>query len=227
MRSLAHHRAQARHIVHERLPVFPVGLAPVNRRWHPLVPAAQRVVEPAVLVVQIQPVGIVFVRPGNVLLLRHAPARPPVDAHRRPLPLVNVQDRAGQLGVDKTALARQAGAGVLVAGDVEPAHQAEEIAVMPRLPQHILPPPGRDRAVAHPPLFVPVAQRFVEVLLQQSRHHLVVIAADPVGEGADVVEKADQPRRGVIPLLRLEPLHQFRRVEDVAVENVELVLPVE
>ena len=199
----------------------------MNRRRHPLIPAAQRVVQPAVLIVQVQPIRIVLIRPGNVLLLRHAPTRPPVDAHRSPLPLVNVQDRTGQLGVDETALAGQAGLGVLVAGDVEPAHQAEKIAVMPCLPQHILPSPGGDRAVAHPPLFVPHAQRLVEVLLQRGGHHLVIVAADSVGEVADVVEEADQPGRGIIPLLRLEPLYQVRRVEDIAVEHIDFVLPVE
>ena len=119
---LAEQIAQPPDVVAEGAPALPVGLAEVHRRRHPLVPAAEGAVEHAVTVVQVEPVGVVLVGPGEVVLRRVAPAGAPVGGQASALLPIQVGDGAGQLGLE--------GAGavgiLLVAGKVVVAHVAKK-----------------------------------------------------------------------------------------------------
>ena len=202
---LAEQVAQPPDVVAEGAPALPVGLAEVHRRRHPLVPAAEGAVEHAVAVVEVEPVGVVLVGPGEVVLRRVPPAGAPVGGQAGALLPVQVGDGAGQLGLE--------GAGavgvLLVARKVVVPHVAEEVAVVVGLAEHVQPlAVGAELGVAHAACVQPVRERPEQVLLQQGHHEVVVLAADLVGARPQIHEQGRQQRPRIEPLLSSESLQE-------------------
>ena len=222
--ALAHHRAEAGNVAHHRGPVPGVGLTEVDQRRFPLVPAAHAAVEPAVAVVEVDAVGEVLVGPGDVLILGHAPTGAPIGAHRRTLAPVDVLDGAGHLGVDQAAVAGVGAERVLIAGDVKVAHVAEVVDVVIGLAQDALPAPGGDGREAQAAFLVPDAEGPIEMLLQQDRHRLVVVAADLVGAGADVPKQRRDLGQRIVAVVGPDAIHQCLRVDDAAAQHPQLVV---